>query len=101
FVVLERGDGSGKSTQRDLLVQWLHRQDVDVIDTREPGGTELGVQLRELLLHGVAIFDRAEALLMAADRAQHVAEVIQPALEDGSWVVSDRHVASSLVYQGV
>jgi dTMP kinase len=101
FVVLEGGDGSGKSTQRDLLVQWLRRQDVDVIDTREPGGTELGVELRELLLHGVAISDRAEALLMAADRAQHVAEVIRPALENGSWVVSDRHVASSLVYQGV
>ena len=97
FVVLEGGDGSGKSTQCDLLVQWLRQQDVDVIDTREPGGTLLGVELRELLLHGVAISDRAEALLMAADRAQHVAEMIRPALEDGSWVVSDRHVASSLV----
>ena len=101
FVVLEGGDGSGKSTQRDRLVGWLREQGVEVIETREPGGTELGVALRQLLLHGVEIADRAEALLMAADRAQHVAEVIRPGLERGAWVVSDRHVSSSLVYQGV
>jgi dTMP kinase len=101
FVVLEGGDGSGKSTQRDALVTFLREQGVEVVATREPGGTELGGALRELLLHGRAIDGRAEALMMAADRAQHVAEVVAPAIRRGAWVVSDRHVASSLVYQGV
>ncbi len=101
FVVLEGGDGSGKSTQRDELVAFLVDRGVEVVATREPGGTELGSALRELLLHGREIDDRAEALMMAADRAQHVAEVIAPAIQRGAWVVSDRHVASSLVYQGV
>ncbi len=101
FVVLEGGDGSGKSTQRDALVTFLRQQGVDVVATREPGGTELGGALRELLLHGREIDVRAEALMMAADRAQHVAEVVAPAIRRGAWVVSDRHVASSLVYQGV
>ncbi len=101
FVVLEGGDGSGKSTQRDALVTFLEQQGRDVVATREPGGTELGATLRELLLHGQEIDDRAEALMMAADRAQHVAAVIDPAIRRGAWVISDRHVASSLVYQGV
>ena len=101
FVVLEGGDGSGKSTQQHRLVEWLRAEGVDAIETREPGGTALGLELRRLLLHGFEIADRAEALLMAADRAQHVAEVIRPALARGCWVVSDRHVSSSLVYQGV
>ena len=101
FVVLEGGDGSGKSTQRDLLVAWVPEQGVEVVSTFEPGGTELGVELRRLLLDGDQLDVRAEALLMAADRAQHVAEVVRPALARGEWVVSDRHVPSSLVYQGV
>ncbi|MEO6469429.1 MAG: dTMP kinase [Acidimicrobiia bacterium] len=101
FLVIEGGDGSGKSTQRDLLVAWLRESGIDAAATLEPGGSELGVSLRKLLLDGGAIAPRAEALLMAADRAQHVADVIGPALARGAWVVSDRHVPSSLVYQGV
>ena len=101
FVVLEGGDGAGKSTQRELLMEWLRDEGVEVVLTHEPGGTELGAALRALLLDGDAIDARAEALLMAADRAQHVAEVVRPALARGAWVVSDRHVPSSLVYQGV
>lgn len=101
FVVLEGGDGSGKSTQRDRLVKWLAEQGVEVVSTLEPGGTGLGIELRRVLLDGDHLDPRAEALLMAADRAQHVAEVIRPALTRGAWVVSDRHVPSSLVYQGV
>ena len=101
FVVLEGGDGSGKSTQRDLLVTWLRESGIEAVATFEPGGSELGVSLRKLLLDGGAIAPRAEALLMAADRAQHIADVIEPALARGAWVVSDRHVPSSLVYQGV
>ena len=69
--------------------------------TVEPGGTPLGIELRRLLLDGGAVDARSEALLMAADRAEHVATVVRPALARGAWVVSDRHVPSSLVYQGV
>jgi dTMP kinase len=101
FVVLEGGDGSGKSTQRDALVTALRARGIEVIPTVEPGGTTLGLALRRLLLEGDEIDPRAEALLMAADRAEHVATVIRPALDRGAWVVSDRHVPSSLVYQGV
>lgn len=102
FVVLEGGDGSGKSTQVPLLAAWLRERGLDVVETREPGGTALGRELRTVVLDGdTAVDARAEALLMAADRAEHVSEVIGPALERGSWVISDRHVASSLVYQGV
>ena len=101
FIVLEGGDGSGKSTQRDRLVTWLREQGLEVVSSREPGGTGLGIELRRTLLDGDHLDPRAEALLMAADRAQHVAEVIRPALARDAWVVSDRHVPSSLVYQGV
>ena len=101
FVVLEGGDGSGKSTQRDLLVAWLHAAGIEAVATLEPGGSALGGSLRNLLLDGDAISPRAEALLMAADRAQHIADVIRPGLARGAWIVSDRHVPSSLVYQGV
>jgi dTMP kinase len=102
FVVLEGGDGSGKSTQMPRLAEWLRGRGLEVVVTREPGGTELGGALRALVLEGEDSIDpNAEALLMAADRAQHVAEVIRPALSRGAWVLSDRHVPSSLVYQGV
>lgn len=101
FVVLEGGDGSGKSTQCAALARALRRRGVEVVETREPGGTGLGTAVRALLLDGDEVDGRAEALLMAADRAQHVAEVVRPALARGAWVVSDRHVPSSLVYQGV
>lgn len=101
FVVLEGGDGSGKSTQCARLVATLRERGLDVVATVEPGGTALGRELRRLLLDGAAPDARAEALLMAADRAEHVASVVRPALARGAWVVSDRHVPSSLVYQGV
>ncbi|MGZ4677954.1 MAG: dTMP kinase [Acidimicrobiia bacterium] len=101
FVVLEGGDGSGKSTQRSAVVAWLRGQGIEVVPTVEPGGTDLGRSLRGLLLDGAELAPRAEALLMAADRAEHVATVVRPAVARGAWVVSDRHVPSSLVYQGV
>lgn len=102
FIVVEGGDAGGKSTQIALLVERLRARGLDVVATFEPGATPAGAVIRELLLHGRAgVSPSAEALLMAADRAQHVFEVIRPALDAGRWVVSDRFVPSSLVYQGV
>jgi len=101
FVVLEGGDGSGKSTQARALAVRLRASGFDVVETFEPGATRVGRALREIVLDGdLAPVPRAEALIMAADRAQHVAEVIEPALARGAWVVSDRFVPSSLAYQG-
>ncbi|WP_084343857.1 dTMP kinase [Piscicoccus intestinalis] len=101
FVVFEGGDGAGKSTQAALLSQWLGEQGIDHVLTREPGGTALGQRLREVLLHGSdGLAARAEALLFAADRAEHVERVIIPALDSGRWVVCDRYVDSSIAYQG-
>jgi dTMP kinase len=102
FVVLEGGDGSGKSTQSSRLAAWLRAHDITVVETFEPGSGPTGAILRELLLHGPEeVAPVTEALLMAADRAQHVAGEIEPALARGEWVVCDRYVPSSLVYQGV
>lgn len=102
FVVLEGGDATGKTTQTGVLSERLRAEGLDVLQTFEPGGTELGGRLRALLLDGERTVEpEAEALLMAADRAQHVLEVIRPALLGGKWVVSDRFVPSSLAYQGV
>lgn len=97
FVVFEGGEGSGKSTQAAMLAERG-----DGLLTHQPGATALGVELRSLLLHrgDVDLDDRAEALLMAADRAQHVSEVIEPALADGVDVVCDRYIGSSIAYQG-
>ncbi|MFM8303401.1 MAG: dTMP kinase [Actinomycetota bacterium] len=101
FVVLEGSDGSGKSTQAARLVRALAARGHDVQATFEPGATELGRSLRAVLLGPAAApTPRAEALLMAADRAQHVDTVVRPALAAGRWVVSDRFVGSSLAYQG-
>lgn len=102
FITLEGGDGVGKTTNADLLEEWLtteqHRR---VVRAREPGGTELGKSIRELLLHTPGYVDaRAEALLYAADRAQHVHTVIRPALERGDIVLQDRYIDSSIAYQG-
>jgi dTMP kinase len=102
FVVLEGGDATGKSTQVERLAARLRDTGVEVMTTFEPGATPLGAKLRALLLHDDGPVDPvAEALLMAADRAEHVAEVLRPALARGAWVVSDRFVPSSLAYQGV
>ena len=101
FVVLEGGDGSGKSTQVPRLVARLREAGRDVTVTREPGGTDLGTQIRSLVLAGGEVDAVTEALLIAADRAEHVARVVRPALDRGEVVVSDRHVPSSLAYQGV
>lgn len=97
FIVFEGGEACGKSTQAALLATAL-----DAVLTREPGGTAIGAQLRAVLLDPATIelAHRAEALLMAADRAQHVAEVIEPALASGRHVVSDRFAGSSIAYQG-
>lgn len=96
FVAFEGGEACGKSTQAALLAAKL-----DAVLTREPGGTPLGEEIRSLLLHADhAVDPRAEALLMAAARAQHVHEVIEPALSAGRHVVTDRFTASSLAYQG-
>src|SRR3989304_950907 len=94
-------DGSGKSTQADLLRARLEADGEEVVATREPGGTELGERIRALVLHGGHVAPWAEALLYAAARAQHVDEVIKPALDRGASVVCDRYVDSSVAYQGV
>jgi dTMP kinase len=101
FVSFEGVDGSGKSTQAELLAGHLRAADRDVVSTREPGGTPLGEAIRKLLLGGEAMTPWAEAALFAAARAELVAEVIAPALDRGAWVVCDRFVDSSLAYQGI
>jgi dTMP kinase len=101
FVVLEGGDGCGKSTQVEILASRLQDLGREVVATREPGATPAGAGIRALVLGGGDLDPRAEALLIAADRAEHVAEVIRPALARRAVVVSDRYVPSSLAYQGV
>lgn len=97
---MEGVDGSGKSTQAAMLAEALRAAGRTVVLTREPGGTALGESVRDLLLNGGHVVPVAEALLFAAARAQHVAQVIRPALDAGSWVIADRFVDSSLAYQG-
>jgi dTMP kinase len=102
FIAFEGGEGTGKSTQSKLLADWLEQEGESVVLTREPGGTDLGKDLRKILLgHETgAISPRAEALLYAADRAHHVYSVIRPALERGDVVITDRYFDSSAAYQG-
>ncbi len=101
FVSFEGADGSGKSTQAQLLRDTLAAEGREVVLTREPGGTELGERARELVLNGPHMGAWAEAALYAASRAEHVEEVIRPALDRGAIVVCDRYIDSSLAYQGV
>jgi dTMP kinase len=102
FIALEGGEGAGKTTQARLLAIWLRDQGYDVVTTREPGATKIGMRLRAVLLDTAhaGLSARAETLLYAADRAEHVATVIRPALDRGAVVVTDRFVDSSLAYQG-
>ena len=101
FITLEGGDGSGKTTQSELLTDWLEQRGRTVLRTREPGGTEVGVAIREIVLHHRGeIAPRAEALLYAADRAHHIATKVRPALTAGNIVIQDRYLDSSVAYQG-
>jgi dTMP kinase len=101
FISFEGIDGVGKSTQADLLESWLTAQNKAVVRTLEPGGTDVGVEIRKILLHHKGdLAPRAEAALFAADRAHHVASKIRPALEQGKIVITDRYFDSSVAYQG-
>ncbi len=102
FISLEGIDGVGKSTQSDLLEEYLRQLGQPVLRTFEPGGTALGQEIRHLLLHRKGdVAPRSEALLYAADRAHHVATKVRPALERGEAVITDRYLDSSVAYQGV
>jgi dTMP kinase len=100
FIAFEGGDGAGKSTQVALLADALRARGRTVTVTRQPGGTELGAAIRDLVLHGDHVSPRAEALLFAADKAHHVDQLIRPALARGEVVVTDRYTDSSVAYQG-
>jgi dTMP kinase len=101
FITFEGGDGVGKTTQAALLDEWLAARGRTVVRTREPGGTEVGVLIRDIVLHHRGeVAARAEALLYAADRAHHVETVVKPALERGEVVIQDRYLDSSVAYQG-
>lgn len=102
FIVIEGGEGVGKSTNLDFVCDQLQAADINVLCTREPGGTELGEHLRSLLIekNSIPISAKAELLLMFAARVQHLEEVIVPALERGDWVVCDRFTDASYAYQG-
>lgn len=102
FVAFEGGEGAGKSTQARLLENWLVEQGYTVVLTHEPGDSAVGLKLRQILLDPQtgALDSRAEALLYAADKAEHVEKLVRPALETGAVVVTDRYVDSTLAYQG-
>jgi dTMP kinase len=102
FITFEGVDGSGKTTQSALLCSYLRQKGTDVVETREPGGTELGEKIREILLSpsNSMLTETSEILLFLAARAQQVAEVIMPSLGQGRWVISDRFCDSTLAYQG-
>jgi dTMP kinase len=101
FITLEGGDGSGKSTQIEYLREWCEARGREVIQSFEPGGTEFGKEIREIVLHSRGhITPRSEALLYAADRAHNIATVVRPAMERGAVVLQDRYLDSSVAYQG-
>jgi len=100
FIAFEGGDGAGKYTQVALLREALETAGRTVTVTRQPGGTDLGREIRDLVLHGAHVAPRAEALLFAADKAHHVDQLIRPALDRGEVVLTDRYTDSSVAYQG-
>ncbi len=102
FITVEGSDGAGKSTQIEYIEDWLKRHSYDVVVTREPGGTALGEALREIVLNGrsFAIDDDSELLMMFAARNQHIKTLIEPALQRGQWVLSDRFTDATYAYQG-
>jgi len=103
FIVFEGVEGCGKTSQMQLCAEWLQSLGICVVLTREPGGTELGLDLRRLLLHkseDKPIFEVTELLLYAADRAQHVAQELKPQLAQGNYVLCDRYIDSTIAYQG-
>lgn len=102
FITLEGIEGSGKSTQMDFVVEFLQAQNIEVVRTREPGGTDLGERVRELLLSNdfPKMHEDTELTLMFAARIEHVNQVIKPALNEGKWVVSDRFYDATYAYQG-
>ena len=102
FVTVEGSDGAGKTTQLEFIQSWLSSKDIDVVRTREPGGTALGEQLRDILLNqtDVEISNETELLLIFAARQQHLQELILPALEEGKWVLCDRFTDATYAYQG-
>lgn len=100
FITIEGIEGVGKSTNIAFIESWLNENGIKCLITREPGGTELGEQLRNLLLHSGSVSDKAELLMMFASRAQHLEEKIKPALAEGVWVICDRFTDSTYAYQG-
>lgn len=102
FITVEGQDGAGKSTNIEVIQRYLDQQGIDYIQSREPGGTRLGEKIRELLLNTADGYlgDKAELLLVFAARAQHLEEVIQPAIEQGQWVLCDRFTDATYAYQG-
>lgn len=100
FITVEGIEGVGKSTNIAFIENWLEEQGIEYISTREPGGTELGESLRNLLLHGSDVSDKTELLMMFASRSEHLEKKILPALAQGKWVVCDRFTDSTYAYQG-
>ena len=100
FITLEGGEAAGKSTQAKRLAERLERAGVAVVVTREPGGTPVGEDVRELIMKDRPTDPMTELLLFAAARAEHVTSIIRPALDEGTWVISDRFIDSTRVYQG-